>query len=170
MELVQSSCEVLKQLESLIIQLKKEEYSAPMKILSENSIGKHIRHILEMFQQMIRSQEIGYIDYDERPHNELLEIHPDLAIQTINKLQKDIQQIRSDMLLTMNSCYAASLKKSTPIQTSLTRELLYTIEHAVHHMAIIKISVQQIKRTILLPENFGVAQSTINYRKNYHCK
>jgi hypothetical protein len=52
------------------------------------------------------------------------------------------------------------------IDTNATRELVYNIEHAVHHMAIIKIGVREIATYIDLPTDFGIAASTIRYKEH----
>jgi len=43
----------------------------------------------------------------------------------------------------------------------LHRELQYNIEHAVHHLAIIKIGVKTLEDSFKLDDNFGIAASTI---------
>lgn len=50
------------------------------------------------------------------------------------------------------------------IQSNYYRELLYNLEHCIHHQALIKVAVLQFEN-VLLNENFGVARSTIEYRK-----
>jgi len=51
------------------------------------------------------------------------------------------------------------------IKTNALRELAYNIEHAIHHMAIIKIGINEVSPYILLPSAFGVASSTIRHLK-----
>ena len=41
---------------------------------------------------------------------------------------------------------------------------MYNLEHAIHHHALIKVGLK-IMTKIELPESFGVAPSTIQYRK-----
>lgn len=56
------------------------------------------------------------------------------------------------------------------ITTNLYRELIYNLEHAVHHMAIMKIAMPEIAPYIVLPPDFGIALSTIQYHKNQTVK
>ena len=49
--------------------------------------------------------------------------------------------------------------------TSLNRELTYNNEHAIHHMAILRIALMQESMNVSISENFGVANSTIKYRE-----
>jgi RNA-binding protein YhbY len=50
------------------------------------------------------------------------------------------------------------------IESNYTRELLYNLEHSIHHQALIKVAILQ-NNSIIIDENFGVAHSTIEYRK-----
>ncbi len=50
--------------------------------------------------------------------------------------------------------------------SSFHREVAYNIEHAIHHMALLKVAVNQTLHYIQLPENFGVASSTVRYQES----
>jgi hypothetical protein len=54
---------------------------------------------------------------------------------------------------------------SLEIPTNFYRELLYNIEHCIHHQALIKVAFNEMKMSHLLNKNFGVAPSTIQYRE-----
>ncbi len=43
---------------------------------------------------------------------------------------------------------------------------MYTLEHTIHHMALLRIAVYAVS-TIELPEDFGVAGSTIKHKKEW---
>ena len=49
------------------------------------------------------------------------------------------------------------------IESNYHRELLYNLEHCIHHQALIKVAILQLEN-ILVNDNFGVARSTIEYR------
>jgi hypothetical protein len=48
--------------------------------------------------------------------------------------------------------------------TNYYREMAYNLEHTIHHMALIRTGINDVSR-ISVPENFGVAISTMKYRK-----
>jgi hypothetical protein len=54
-------------------------------------------------------------------------------------------------------------KVTFKVQTNYFRELLYNLEHSIHHQALIKVAVLKNKNIQLCSE-FGVAKSTIEYR------
>jgi hypothetical protein len=46
----------------------------------------------------------------------------------------------------------------------VARELLYNLEHAIHHMALIQVAVRQAFPALTLPAHFGVAYSTVQHQ------
>jgi dihydroorotase-like cyclic amidohydrolase len=51
-------------------------------------------------------------------------------------------------------------------ESSSARELAYLLEHTTHHLAMIKISLNNEIEAIKMPENFGVALTTIHHRNS----
>ena len=49
------------------------------------------------------------------------------------------------------------------IDSNYFRELLYNLEHCIHHQALIKVAVLQLEH-LQIDADFGVARSTIEYR------
>jgi hypothetical protein len=149
------------QLKLVLEQLNPEDYAAPNVTLINATIGQHVRHIIELFQALQQGYAGGVIDYDGRPRNQLIETQPLHAIACIDALETSLQMPDKPLLLMVE----ASAENATPIalQSNYHRELLYNIEHAVHHMAIIKMGLQSA-RDIVLPPSFGLAVSTIKYR------
>jgi hypothetical protein len=54
--------------------------------------------------------------------------------------------------------------KQISIPTNFFRELYYNLDHCIHHQALIKVAIN-LSNCIEVDENFGVAKSTIEYRK-----
>jgi len=50
------------------------------------------------------------------------------------------------------------------LTTNYYRELAYNLEHCIHHQALIKVALIQLG-TVEVDDHFGVARSTIEYRK-----
>ena len=112
-----------------------------------------------MFQCLENQYDVGIVNYDNRLRDYQLQTEPKFAqaaiekvIQNLNKPNKKIilQQIIDGEELNIDSNYE--------------RELLYNLEHCIHHQALIKVAVLQNKN-IQIDANFGVARSTIEYRK-----
>lgn len=169
MQLQQISVDILKQLITVSDELHDEEFRQPLDILSKNSIGKHIRHIIEFYDLMMVGNTSGSVDYDKRSHDKVLEENRILAVEKMNALSQEIDSIAEDKAIIMTANY--SLKEYDPlkIKTTLFRELQYNIEHAVHHMAIIKIALINNFPAVAIPVNFGIAHSTIKYQRDSEC-
>ena len=50
------------------------------------------------------------------------------------------------------------------VKSSFERELLYCLDHAIHHQALIKIGLKELELSHLVSPDFGVAYSTLRYR------
>ena len=60
--------------------------------------------------------------------------------------------------------YYFSSQKNKAFYTSFDRELLYCLDHAIHHQALIKIGLKELQIADLVGDDFGVAYSTLRYR------
>ena len=170
---------ILQQLTSTLIQLNEVEYTMPLEILSNSSIGEHTRHIIELFEIPIQEYEKGIIDYDNRKRNVKIQTEIDFAIERINTILSEIEKenkplevlVRFKTMKTTNDKNAIKSdgvntftnNQAESIQSNYIREILYNLEHCIHHQAIIKIGLKTLNKNIV-DENFGVAKSTINYR------
>lgn len=149
----------LDELIDLLKQLSNTEYTAPCVQLSNASIGDHTRHIIELFQCLENQYESGVVNYDKRERNIQIQTDTDFAIQQIISIQNNLGKANKNIVLKQQI-------EGYEIQTESNyhRELLYNFEHCIHHQALIKVAVLQ-HATISINENFGVARSTIEYRK-----
>ena len=169
MQLKRVSIQILDQLIGLSDQLTDESFRTPLSILSNNTVGKHIRHIIEFYDLMLLGLSSGEVNYDLRGHDKVIEENRTMAIEKMNTLKLEVGKIKKDSKLTLKANYNLEKDEPVVINTSYYRELQYNIEHAIHHMAIIKIAVISENPEIKLPEGFGIAYSTIKYEKEKTC-
>lgn len=148
----------LNELIDLLRQLSKEEYSIPCARLSEASIGEHVRHIIEMFQCLENNYETAVVNYDKRQRNGLIQTDADFAIDQIVLIQNNLRNENKKIELQQNVD-----GEEIRIESNYFRELLYNLEHCIHHQALIKVAVLKYGN-IAIDANFGVARSTIEYR------
>ncbi|WP_068473999.1 DinB family protein [Saccharicrinis aurantiacus] len=156
----------LNQLKSLLSELNENQYRASLDILSRASIGKHIRHILDLYLQLIDGARKRRITYDDRNRDVSIEIDIDVAIQKINQLIIDIDNIDEQEAVKFESDYSITGESPDKIMSSVARELAYCIEHSIHHQALIKAALITLGLRHLVDNNFGVAYSTIRHRDN----
>ncbi len=143
--------------------LDHDQYVSSLEILSGASIGAHSRHILELFQQLLLGYESSVINYENRKRNKSIELNIDYALETIAKIIINLE--KTNKALSVSVCK----DKLDYIKSNYYRELLYNIEHCVHHQAIIKIALIHLNVGEINPE-FGVAKSTLEYKNNVHSK
>jgi uncharacterized damage-inducible protein DinB len=165
MQLSNACVAILNQLSELVVQLKDTDYAKPSKALTNSTIGQHLRHTLEFFICLEDGYGKGLVNYDKRNHDKLIETDKFIALSTIQKIADFISSQKSDQSLKLEVGYNLNNEEAMTIDSTYLRELIYNIEHAVHHMAIMKIGIHEVAPYIALPSDFGVAASTIRYKK-----
>ena len=156
--LIPSIHKSLNELIDLLNQLSQIEYSKSCPDLSNATIGEHTRHIIEMFQCLENQCDSGIVNYDNRMRNIRIQTDTLFAIENIVTIQinLDKKNINLELLQVIDS-------EEIRIASNYHRELLYNLEHCIHHQALIKVAVLQCE-TVKIDPNFGVARSTIEYR------
>ena len=165
MSLHKACCNILTQLTDLVNQISEQDFAKPVSALGNSSIGQHLRHTLEFFICLEQGFEKGLINYDKRAHDKLIESDKFIALSTLRKIHEFIGEQRADKNLKLEAGYDLEKDEFVTIETNFLRELIYNIEHAVHHMAIMKIGIREIAPEIQLPHDFGIAASTIRYQE-----
>lgn len=162
-----SACSIiLNQLQETVDQIHSDDLTKPSATLSQATIGQHLRHTLEFFICLENGFEKGIVNYDKRDHDQLIERDKYIALDTIARVREFVSAQLEDKELKLEVGYLASSDNCMTISTNYFRELTYNIEHAVHHMAIMKIGVREIAPYIILSNDFGVAISTVRYRES----
>jgi hypothetical protein len=149
----------LLELSDLVTKLTNEEYCFPCYDLSNATIGEHTRHIIEMFQCLENQYENNSVNYDNRKRDYLIQTNTAFAKECIAAILLQIDRPNKNIQLQQIVDGEELL-----IDSNYHRELLYNLEHCIHHQALIKVAIVQLA-TVDVDENFGVARSTIEYRK-----
>jgi len=165
MQLSKACTVILDQLSDVIHQVGEQDYIQPSVALSGSSIGQHLRHTLEFFICLEQGFASGIINYDKRAHDKLLETDLEIALMTLARIRSFVNEQVHDAPLKLEVGYDLENEACITIETNYYRELTYNIEHAVHHMAIMKIGIREVAEGVVIPTSFGVATSTIRYRE-----
>lgn len=165
MKLASASIEILTQLKAAIVQLNDADFCQKVNILNNSTIGQHTRHTLEFFICLKNSLNSGAVNYDNREHDEVIETDKSLCIIVIDEICDYLSSIHNNTPLELHANYNLSNNEIIVVASNLFRELAYNIEHAIHHMAIIKIGLKEVAPYVSIPENFGVAISTLKHKK-----
>ena len=165
MHLQQAINNVFVQISDSLSRLNEDQYSRQVQALSGATIGQHVRHVIELFQCLEQGYSTGTVNYEKRKRDVRIETCKELAAQLLADIYAGLD--RPDKALVLEACYDELNESSVQIATNYYREIAYNLEHTVHHMALIRVGIHEVA-TIELPESFGIASSTIRYRKNVH--
>ncbi|MGB1206543.1 MAG: DinB family protein [Chitinophagales bacterium] len=168
MLLIHQTAHIFENIKLYLAAIDAEKYTQPLEVFSDSTIGQHTRHIVEFFQCLVEQCQCSQIiDYDKRQRNKRIETDPTYTIQVLEDLLQKIEKQPLEQMLYLEVDYCENHAADT-IPTSFKRELVYTIEHAIHHLAMVKIGLKILMPTFILPSDFGVASSTIKHRKHVH--
>lgn len=162
MQLQQAVNTVFVQLAESLQQISQQEYVQPCKTLFNNTIGQHVRHVIELFQCLEKGYDQGVVNYEKRKRDQAIETDKALASTLLLEIHSGLG--KSNKELTLEATYDDHSTEPITIATNYFREIAYNLEHTIHHMALIRVGLTEVA-SITLPENFGVASSTVKYKK-----
>jgi uncharacterized damage-inducible protein DinB len=143
----------------LIGNLSPSQYEEKAAMLGGVSIGQHVRHIVEMVQCLLQGYASGKVDYEARKRDIRIETDIQFAADLIHELLDKIDLDNKTLELKQDGT------SSTLVTTFYYRELIYNTEHALHHMALIRVALREMGLEIV-DEHFGVAPSTVRYQRD----
>ncbi len=151
------------QIHQVLNQVTEIEYRQHNKALLNATIGQHIRHIIELYIELNNGYENGVVNYELRKRNLQIETNKMFAADQLNILANRLNKV--DKILLLATDYSMNNLSTIQVQTNYYRELIYNLEHTVHHMALIRVALLSHK-SIKVADDFGVAVSTIKYKKD----
>ncbi|HEX6181222.1 MAG TPA: hypothetical protein VFZ47_08220 [Chitinophagaceae bacterium] len=153
---------VFVQLSATLDQLSQDQYTQPCKTLFNATVGQHVRHIIELFQCLENGYDQGLVNYEQRKRDMRIESEKDFAAGLLTEVHQGLNRENKDLQL--EACYDEHEESPITLATNFYREVAYNLEHTIHHMALIRVGITEVS-DIELPEEFGVASSTIKYRQ-----
>ena len=141
--------------------LTPEQYTLKCKMLNGVSIAEHLRHSYEFYHCLLLGLDTKQLNYEDRARDRAIENNLPYAIERMKKLKLQLSSPLKDTVMELKSKEA----QSSHVKTSLERELVYCLDHAIHHQALIKIGLKEQELSHLVSQDFGVAYSTLRYRK-----
>ncbi len=153
---------IFNQLNNALDTLSGAQYSQPVLSLSNATIGQHTRHIIELFQELLKGYPKGIVNYDDRRRDLLLEHDISMARGAIVAILAQLFEV--DKPLQLKGNYLNDQVSELSVDSTYYREVIYNLEHAIHHMAYIRIAMNELGN-IQIPPAFGVAASTNRFRK-----
>jgi uncharacterized damage-inducible protein DinB len=163
--LIASVIEVLNQGEVLLSELDDESYVRKLPAAFNACIGGHYRHCLDHFRSLLDGANERSLNYDHRERGTLVETDRFAALNATRALREGYERMPAAWLeqqleVTSRTSYAAIGSQTSG--STVGREIMYVVAHAVHHYALIGIMGRLMG--LKMPAGFGVAPSTAKYQ------
>ena len=156
---------ILDQGSELLNHVTDEVYQQSLSVASGASIGAHYRHCLDHFHCLLSGGERGLIDFDQRQRDSELERDPEQAQQVTRQIRGRLREWLEedwDRAIVVRCKVHYATDEGQQVMSTLSREVMYVVAHAVHHFALIAIMAKVLE--FPLPDEFGVAPSTLQHR------
>jgi uncharacterized damage-inducible protein DinB len=124
------------------------------------SVGAHVRHCVDHVLALLDRPASGEMTYDDRQRDTALEQNRRLAVETLRRLAvrvRDVAPRTSDVPITLWTMLDRRGTRAR-VRTSLGRELVFVLQHTIHHEAVV--AVLLASRGRVLSGHFGLAPST----------
>ncbi len=158
---------LLLQGEAFLQGVSNSEYVRSVPEVFNASIGGHYRHVLDHFQLVLDARPGGVLRYHQRERDREIESSVSRALEQTRKLIRGFRELEPEPNSSSLEVYdTLSADPEAPPQSctsSIERETLYAVHHAVHHFALIRVMGRPMG--LQFPEGFGVAAST---RRHQH--
>jgi hypothetical protein len=115
-----------------------------------------------MYECLVNEYESGVVCYDDRKRDVEIETQKEMAKNKIAQIISAFKLENKEIKLRIS--YGINNETDIILPSNYFRELVYNLEHAVHHNALIKAGLTECIE-VDIPENFGLASSTIKHRK-----
>ena len=161
MQLQNAIQNVFVQLTASLELLTDSQYVHASRILSNATIGQHTRHIIELFTCLEEGYDKGIVNYEHRKRDLAIETQKNTAIVQMKNIYSALGRENKPLLL--QGSYNDNTAEEITVETNYFREIIYNLEHAIHHMALIKVGIREVS-AIEVPDEFGVASSTLKFR------
>ncbi len=159
-----ATVEALVQIRSIIVAVAKA--SGPSGNLYVSSgIGPHVRHVADHFRALQAGIESGIVDYNVRRRECALERRSDLGRLEIEAIITWLQTaVQSEIPLLVKSEISCLQTENSQFRSNTSRELLYLINHTIHHAAYAALLVRQ--HGVNPDAGIGYAPATASYLRD----
>lgn len=164
----EATIEALDQIRTLIVAA--EHASAPSENLyAVAGIGPHVRHVIDHFRAFRVGIKSGTVNYNVRRRECALERRSDLGREAIDSLITWLQTLTAtDIPVTVESEISCLQTENAQLQSNTDRELLYLINHTIHHAAY---AALLLRRYGVIPDaSVGYAPATASYLRDSNAK
>ncbi|WP_028669245.1 DinB family protein [Saccharospirillum impatiens] len=127
-----------------------------------SGVSRHLRHMHDHERAVQDSLSSGVVNYNKRHRSDPGEQDFQIALTTSQQLRQAwLSADLSDRPVEVRSEISVTDHQTLVLQSTLWREVMYVIHHNIHHLAYIKLLLEQ--KGIRLPDTIGQAPATASY-------
>mgnify|MGYP001223828703 CR=1 FL=1 len=156
------------QMTGLLEHISKEVYTRPLPLFRGSTVGHHFRHILEFYTCLFDGVLKAQVDYGSRERNNVLGECPRAALAVLDFIATTVKQQDEHQWLMIDSAFSGEFiraDKRPAYMSSMGRELQYAFDHAIHHLAMIRMGLELYFPEVPVDTDLGLAPSTIRHQK-----
>jgi hypothetical protein len=157
-----ATLDLIRQIRSLLVQIDPVQYRLALPEFNGSTLGQHFRHALEFFQCLEKGSEAGLVDYAARERNLMYEDNPVFTAEAFDVFAASLHALNLQAPINVRAEFGSDERPEFP--STLGRELLFAYDHAIHHLAIIKIGLHCHFPEISMDKDLGVSPSTLKAR------
>lgn len=164
--LVAENLEAIGQLTNLLVTLPPSLYAETMGRRRNQSIGKHVRHIIDHYHSFLAGLEsgrVGHLDYEHRERDPALEQNSPCAREALLGIARRLESVPGRPHAGTLAMDYQTAGQHFSLDTSVSRELTFLTSHTVHHMAIIGLLAEQCD--VEVSDTFGMHPSTLRHQR-----
>lgn len=155
---------IIEQMIDLLEKISDQKYSQSIELFNGSSIGQHFRHIYDFYHCLHKGIVDNRIDYGKRERDILIENDTKYATQAFNDILKQCESLSEPNAIEVVADFSSAVNCERPVVASTVgRELMYAYDHAVHHLAMIKMGLKVTCPDVQVSSNLGVAPSTVKH-------
>jgi hypothetical protein len=151
------------QMTDLLSQIEPHEYRQPLPEYDGSSLGQHFRHIIEFFICLEKGIPSGTVDYAARERNQMYENLPGVAASVLADFAESMKGMNVGQTVQMRAEFGSAERPLYP--STVGRELAFVYDHAIHHLAMIKIGLRCRFPHVQADRDLGVSPSTLKWRE-----
>jgi hypothetical protein len=160
----QGTAIIIEQMTELLDRIAPAVYSQSLSLFNGSSIGQHFRHIVDFYGCLSRGISDGRIDYAQRQRDSRVETEPSYAAGVLNQFYDQLSGTDEAASVEIVADFSSDFNETRPVVLSTVgREMMYAYDHAVHHLAMIKMGLKAAAPSVEVDKNLGVAPSTIKH-------
>lgn len=165
MQAISAISSIVEQANHVLSQLEPYDYRRQLPEFEGSTLGQHFRHILEFFQCLEKGVNgSGTIDYASRERNLLYEDSPMVTAAAFSAFAEILPFLDVEKQVEVRAEFGGDERPG--YTSTVGRELLFVYDHAIHHLAIIKIGLYCHFPQVQTDKDLGLSPSTIKARRS----